>query len=231
MAIVSGLHRPRWPVALSRDRRSLPKLPSAHSEEPGMPRVRGLLVVTFLVASCASCSGSADSPAAETPTGTTTIAPSSPTPTVPSGLATYSADERAAFTAAVSALHHFSTVNDRFLGQGELTKHQADFYRRNSLDWVADWANLSQFVNKKITFDGRPNEVWLRPVSIDLAAKDGYAVEVKRCLDQSGLRVFANGKKIPEPQLKVPHVYRVSVVKRSSETWWRIGQPKQGSTC
>ena len=116
-----------------------------------MPRVRGLLVVTFLVASCASCSGSADSPAAETPTGTTTIAPSSPTPTVPSGLATYSADERSAYQAAISAYAAFTRQNSQFLAQGQTTRAASDFYHRYSINWVEAWANLGQLSNNDVT--------------------------------------------------------------------------------
>jgi hypothetical protein len=150
---------------------------------------------------------------------------------VSSDLATYSPDERAAFTVAIAALHRFVTTSDQFLGQGKLTKRQAAFYRRNSINWVDDWANLSQFVHKQVTYKGTPKEVWLRPVSIELTSKDGQVVEVKRCLDQSNLRVFAAGKRVPQPQLKVPHVYRISIIKKPSETWWRTGLPKQGATC
>jgi hypothetical protein len=128
-------------------------------------------------------------------------------------------------------MHRFSTINDRFLGQGELTRREAAFYRANSVNWVTDWANLSQFVNKEITFKGRPSEIWLRPLSIDLDAKRGQTIELNRCLDQSGLRVFAAGKEVPQPQLKVPHVYRVLMLKKASEAWWRTGLPKQVGRC
>jgi hypothetical protein len=86
-------------------------------------------------------------------------------------------------------------------------------------------------VNSKITFEGTPTEVWLHPVSINLAAPGGQAVEVKRCLDQSRLRVFANGEQVPQPQLGVPHVYRIAIIKKTSQTWWRTGPAKQGAKC
>jgi hypothetical protein len=105
-----------------------------------MPGVRAFLAVTTVVLACASCQGDTE-PTAQAPTETTTPETSSSTPTVPSYLATYGPDERAAFNAAVAAMRRFSAMNDRFLRQGKLTKQQAAFYRRNSVDWVEDWAN------------------------------------------------------------------------------------------
>jgi hypothetical protein len=197
-----------------------------------MPRVRGILAVTFLVASCAACSGTAGESAPNSPTSSTS-APSMPAPTssVPPYLASYSIDQRVAFNDAVDALHRFTTVNDRFLGEGELTKRQAAFYRKHSVDWVGDWATLSQFVNNKVTYEGSPIEVWLRPLSIDLTAKDGQLVRVRRCLDESQLVVFADGEEIAQPQLKNPHVYKVSMIRRPGESWWRVGLPRQGNAC
>jgi hypothetical protein len=196
-----------------------------------MPSVRALVAVAFAMIACASCAPDSDGPTAAPPSKTSTPLTSSPTPTIPADLASFGPDERAAFTAAIAALRQFSTTNDRFLRQGKLTKRQAAFYRRNSINWVDDWANLSQFVNEKITFKGTPIEVWVRPVAIDLVGGDGQVVNVKRCLDQSRMSVYTDGVGVPQPQLKSPHVYRVKLLMRPNETWWRVGLPKQGATC
>lgn len=196
-----------------------------------MPRVRATLAVTILVLTCAACSGKTDNQPVTIPSETATETSASPSPSVPPELANYSAEERAAYAASVSALHRFSDVNDRFLAQGKLTKSQASFYRRYSTDWVADWANLSRLVNEGVTFRGSPTEIWLRPVSIDLIPRDRQVVVVNRCLDQSRLRVFANGVKVPQPQLKVPRAYRVTMVQTAPEPQWRVGLAKQGPPC
>ncbi|MEO5652467.1 MAG: hypothetical protein ABIN79_09040 [Marmoricola sp.] len=199
-----------------------------------MPRLGVLIVGTVLVLTCASCSQDADGPNLGKPTTTTaspSTSPSLPSPTVPADLVKYAPEERAAYAGAVAALRTFSAVSDRFVAQGRLTKDQAAFYRRNSIDWVQDWANLAQLVNERITFKGEPKELWLRPASIDLAAKGGQRVVLRRCLDQRRLRVFADGKAVPQPQLKVPHVYRVTMIKKGAEAKWRTGIPRQGPKC
>jgi hypothetical protein len=196
-----------------------------------MRRLRGALAVSLLVVSCAGCSENAGEAKPPNLPESSTMTQSSPSSPVPSARAKYSAAQRAALTDAVDALHRFTRINDRFLKQGVLTKRQAAFYRKNSTNWVDDWANLSKLVNSRITFKGSSTEVWLRPLSIKLAARNGQRVSVRRCLDESRLRVFADGKEVAQPQLKNPHVYEVSMAKRSGESWWRVGLPQQGETC
>lgn len=196
-----------------------------------MPQIRLRLVATIVVLACAACSD-AGSKAGPTESPQKPVAmPSGSTSSVPSALASYTADQRSAFASAVRALHRFTATNDRFLGQGRLTTRQAAFYRKNSIHWVDDWATLSRFVNSKVTYVGSPTEVWLRPLSIVLSSRRGRVVTVRRCLDASKLRVFADGKAVSQPQLKVPHVYEVSMLMKPGETWWRVGLPKQGPRC
>jgi hypothetical protein len=192
-------------LAISGVGRSLLGAARAYSREPGMPRVGATLAVT--------------------------VSSPSPSPSVPPDLAAYSFDERAAYVASVAALRRFSTVNDRFSAQGKLTKQQARFYRRYSIDWVGNWASQAQLVDNKITVTGEVREVWIRPVDIDLTAGRSQTVVLRRCLDQTQVRVFADRRPVPQPQLRVPHVYRLSMVKRPTEDWWRTGLPKQGDRC
>ncbi len=197
-----------------------------------MRRTRVWFVLTSLLLACASCGGGNSSAGSPPPSPSSSPSPSpSRSQTVPAYLAKYTVQERMAYAEAVAALHRFTRTDDRILGQGKLTSKQAAFYRRNSINWVEDWANLAQLVNKHIVFKGTTKEVWVRPLSINLNANRGELVELRRCLDQSALRVFASGTRVPQPQLKKPHIYGVTLEKRTGDTRWRVGLPKQGATC
>src|SRR6476660_7543168 len=116
-----------------------------------MPRVRGLLAVTLLCLACASCSADSGGSAAEHPSTTATPSPSSPTPTVSPELAAYTADERAAYQAAVRAYSVFTKRNSEFLAKGQTTRLASDYYHRYSIDWVKAWANLARLANNDVT--------------------------------------------------------------------------------
>lgn len=196
-----------------------------------MPRLR-ISLATLVLLACAACSGSADeAPISRPLESSLSSAPTATPSSLPPELAGYSLPEREAFEAAVVALHRFSRASDRFIDQGRLTRPQAAYFRRNSINWVDDWAGLAQLVNGRITMRGDTREKWVRPLRVDLAAGDSEVVVIRRCLDQTSVRVFAEGKRVPQPQLKTPRVYRVTMLKKQSEQWWRTGLPKQGSRC
>ena len=197
-----------------------------------MPRHWIPAVLTVLMLACAGCGKSASDPPLVFPSKSATAAASaSPSASASTGLHGFASSQRAAFTQAVAALQRFSATNDRFIGQGRLTQTQSAFFRKYSIRWTDDWAGLAQLVNGQIRIRGTTHEIWVRPVSIDLQAAAGQVVVIRRCLDQTDVRVFAHGKAVPQPQLKTPRMYRVTMLKRSSEQWWRTGMPKQGAKC
>jgi hypothetical protein len=196
-----------------------------------MPRVRGLLVVTFLVLACASCSGSGHGRSGGPPTSASVSTPSSPTPNVPADLATYSVDERAAYRDAVQAYAAFTKRNSQFLAKGQTTRAASDFYHHYATHWVEAWANLAELANNDVTVSGPTRVVWVHPKRIDLDPSGSAVVVVRRCLDESRLKVTQGGDLVDQPQLKEPHVYQVRLAKKAGEAHWRSGSVKQGAKC
>ena len=195
-----------------------------------MPRL-WIPALAIVLLACAACGGTSDSPPTALHSRSSASGAVTPSPSVPAELAGYDASEREAFGAAVDALHRFSRTSDRFIRQGRLTPDQAKFYRKNSVRWTDDWAALAQLVNGRITMRGAARELWTRPLSIDLNAGADEVVVVRRCLDQTKVRVFAEGKEVPQLQLKTPRIYRVQMLKKQAEDHWRTGLPKQGAPC
>ena len=208
--------------------RSVTAAPCADSEEPGMPRIRLFLAVTLLVLSCASCSRDPGPSRPNSRPSMPTVS-SSPTPTIPPYLASYDSGQRSAYDEALRAHSAFVEHDRQFAAAGKTTKEAAAFYRHNSIDWVSDWAALSQLANNHVTVTGSTIVKWVRPVSIDLEGTGPDVVVLNRCVDSANLVVTQAGKKLDQPNLKVPHVFRVRVEKRSAETWWRVSMASSWS--
>ncbi len=214
--------RPTW--ALSRGNRE-------------MRRTRWMSVfATVITLACASCSLTASDPSG-VPSGSASTSPStsapspSTSPSVAGYLEKYTPGERRTYAAAVRANHRYIKKNDGLLRAGRLTKSAGLFYEKYATDWTVHWAALAQFVNNNVTVRGRARERWVRPARIRLRAPGGVTVILRRCLDERDIRVVQNGKPLAQPQLKSPHIYRVTMVKRRTETWWRAGMPERGATC
>jgi len=203
----------------------------------GMRRTRWMSVfATVMALACASCSLTDSDPsdvASNSPsTSLSTSTPSpSTSPSVAAYLKNYTPAERRAYAAAVRANHRFIKKNDGLLRAGRLTKSAGAFYQRHATDWTVPWTALAQFVNSHVTVRGRARERWVRPARIDVRASAGPTVVLRRCLDERDIRVLQDGKPLAQPHLKVPHTYRVTMVKRRGETWWRAGMPERGARC
>lgn len=196
-----------------------------------MSTVRTLFAVAILVAACAACSGTAGKATpSDFPKPSTSIS-TSPTPSVPPYLAAFTAEERGAYDNALKAHSAFVEQDRQFAAAGKTTKRAAAFYRRNSIDWVSDWASLAQLANNHVIVTGRTTVKWVRPVSIELDGNGADVVVLRRCVDSSSLVVTQNGDGLEQPNLKVPHVFRVRLEKRAAETWWRVGTAKPGAPC
>lgn len=196
-----------------------------------MPRLL-ISLATLVLLACAACGrSSGEAPTSRRLESAPSSASPAPSSSVSPELAGYTLPEREAFEAALVALHRFSRASDGFISQGRLTRSQATYFRRNSINWVDDWAGLAQLVNGRITMRGDTREEWARPSRVDLSAAVGEVVVIRRCLDQTSVRVFADGKRVPQPQLRTPRVYQVKMLKKQSEQWWRTGLPRQGSRC
>lgn len=190
-----------------------------------------VVLATFLVAACASCSNEAGSSALTDAPSASTSAPTAPTSSAPSDLAGYSERERAAYAAAVTEYDSFTKRNDRFYALGRTTLAAKRFYQRYAVDWSTAWGNLAQIANNNVTVRGSTKTVWTKPKSIELGVAKGDVVVLRRCLDESGRTVTQNGKTLNQPQLKHAHIYTVRLEKHRGEQWWRAGIAKQGPTC
>ena len=189
------------------------------------------VVASFLVMTCAGCSneGSAKPPTSSP----TSVAPSASvtSPSVPPELAGFTTAEREAYASAVTAYDDFNKHNDGFYAAGETTRAAKTFFQRYSVDWATSWGNLAQAASNRIRVTGTAHTVWTKPITIELSATKGDSVVVKRCLDESGRIVTQDGATVDQPQFKKPHVYRVRLLKRPGETWWRSGIAVQGQPC
>lgn len=200
--------------------------------ERKMRRIRIVVVVTLLVLACASCGQDHDPPStSKPPSRAPSSASTATTPTVPTYLAKYTPEERSAYTSAVHAYAAFLAHNDRFLRSGQLTRQASNYYHRFAIHWVDPWTALAQQVNNKVMVHGVAKQVSVRPAKVDLSSSKGAVVVLRRCLDSRHVKVLQDGKPAAQPQLKVPHIYRVTLLKRTGETRWRAGMPKQGGTC
>jgi hypothetical protein len=230
MVLGSGQRRSQWGVASPSFGRSVRTAARAYSREPGMPSVRALVAVAF-VFTCASCAQQSDGPSASPASKTSAPPPTSPTPSVPPELTRYTDAERAAYAAAVQAYSEFTQQNSQLLSQGRTTEPASTFYQRYSIDWVEAWANLAKLANNHVTVSGPTRINWVRPKSITLEPSGSAVVVLRRCLDESGLKVMQAGKPLAQPQLAHPHVYQVRLAKNSVEGWWRSGSARQGARC
>lgn len=207
-----------------------PTSPCTYSEEPGVLRI-GVVLATFLVLACASCSDDNAAPVPTPSTHSASSTPSAPTPSVPAELAGFTEDERAAYLVAVDAYADYLHETDRIYAEGKTTAAAKDFYRRYAIDWSTTWGNLAVAVNNGVTITGQTRLVWTRPKSINIGTPAGDIVVIRRCLDESHRVVKQNGAVVEQPQSKDPHVYTVRLEKRAAEDWWRAGIAKLGKTC
>ena len=198
------------------------------SEEPGVLRSR-LVLATFAVAICAACGSNAADPQPTADPSTST--PTAPSSSVPTELAGYTEAERAAYDEAVPAYAAFMTENDKLLAEGKAGAEAVEFFQHNSTNWSQAWDALKQLTDLGVKVTGETRVLWTRPVSIDLGSAARKVIVLERCLDESDRVVTQNGKARPQPQFVEPHVYKVLLVMKRGETWWRAGVAKQGETC
>lgn len=189
-----------------------------------------VVLATLLVLACAACSQNGADPAAPDSPSATTSTPTVPTFSAPPELAGYTAPERHAYAAAVSAYSAFVRRSNHFYAGGQTSVAAKNFYQRYSIDWATAWGNLAQAANNHIRVSGSTRVVWTKPVTIEVGSAH-ETVTMQRCLDESKWVVEQNGKRLAQPQLKTPHVYTVQLERRRGETWWRSGEPKLGATC
>ena len=199
-----------------------------NSEEPGMLRSR-LILVTFLLAVCAACGPKAAHPqptaisSASTPTD-----PSSPASTQ---LAGYTHAERSAYAAAARAYDAFAARNDKIMAEARTTVAARDFYQKYTINWPTAWTSLAQLANNHITISGPTTTKWTRPQTVDLTARSGPTVVLRRCIDETKRVVTQHGNALGQPQFRTPHVYVVTLQQKAGESWWRAGAAKRGATC
>ena len=190
-----------------------------------------LVVATFLVLACASCSDQTAPPTASPSSSEPTTAPSAPTTSASPDVARYSKKERAAYKTAVTEYGAFTKRNDRFYAAGRPTAAAKRFYQRFAVDWSTAWGDLGQAANNKVTVTGSTKIVSTTPRSIELGGAKGDVIVLRRCLDESGRIVTQDGKKLDQPQFADPHFYTIRLERRPGEDWWRSGIAEQGKTC
>jgi hypothetical protein len=188
-------------------------------------------LASFLLLTCAACSGGAVTTEPSNSPSPTTSASSTPTATVPPELASYSEEERLAYDEAVDAYAAYLAETDKIYAKGETTVAAKRFYQRHAIDWSTAWGNLAVVANNGVTVKGETRLVWLRPKVIRLATDAGDVVVIRRCVDESQRVVRQNSKRMAQPQFEKPHVYTVRLERRPAESWWRAGTARLGRTC
>jgi hypothetical protein len=191
-----------------------------------------VVLLGLLATLCAACAAGNGDSSLSAPQRTQTSSPTSPSrDAVPSYLQTYSAEQRTAYAAAVASEAAFDRRNARILAAGKTTKAASAFYHRYSIDWASDWSSLAELANNNATVTGRTKIRWTRPIAIHLPGNGTSVVVLRRCLDQSNLVVTQNGHQLAQPQLKRPRAYKLRLVRRQGEDWWRSGISANGSPC
>lgn len=215
---------------------SVPSITVADSREPGM--LRSLRVVTCVVAlSCAGCSSPNTDPAptvTPSPIETTDPTPSttpSSTPSPEPTLKGFTAEESAAFDAAVASYDKFAQRSDRYYAAGATTNAAKKFFQRFSVDWSRAWGDLAQVANSGVTVTGSTKTVSTKPLTIELDPRSVDVVVLRRCLDESGRVVTQGDTVIDQPQLVLPHFYTIRMEQRPDESRWRSGVAEQEGTC
>lgn len=189
------------------------------------------VLASFLVLTCAACTGGdATSGPSASPSPSTSVA-STPPSTVPPELVGYSEDERVAYDEALAAYADYLAESDKIYAKGETTVAAKRFYQRYAIDWSTAWGNLAVVANNGVTITGEARALWTRPVSIGLTPDAGDVVVIRRCVDESQRVVRQNGKRMAQPQFNEPHVYTVRLEERPNEDWWRAGTAKLGRPC
>jgi hypothetical protein len=188
-------------------------------------------LASFLVLTCAACSGGGATTGPSNSPSPGTSAASTPTATVSPELAAYSEEERLAYDEALDAHAAYLAKTDKIYAKGETTVAAKRFYQRHAVDWSTAWGNLALVANNGVTIRGETRVVWIRPKSIRLATAAGDVVVIRRCVDESQRVVRQNGKRMAQPQFEEPHVYTVRLERRPAESWWRVGTARLGRTC
>jgi hypothetical protein len=188
-------------------------------------------LASFLVLTCAACSGEGVTTGPSISPSPSTSAASTLTSTVPPELAGYSEEERLAYDQALDAYAAYLAETDNIYAKGETTAAAKRFYQRNAIDWSTAWGNLALVANNGVTIKGETRVVWVRPKTIRLATAAGDVVVIRRCVDESQRVVRQNGKRMAQPQFEEPHVYTVRLERRPAESWWRAGTAELGRTC
>ncbi|MGE0170446.1 hypothetical protein [Nocardioides sp.] len=131
----------------------------------------------------------------------------------------------------MAAYTQFVDADQRFVAAGKTTNEAASFYRRRSIDWVHYWATLAQLGQGGVTISGETVTVWMRPEDVTVGSTGNYVVLLRRWVDASALVVKQDGREVEQPNLQKPHVLHIRLERRQSETWWRVGSPRQCKPC
>jgi hypothetical protein len=180
------------------------------------------VIATITALSLASCSSS-DPPSTEpTPTISVTNTSPVPTPTVPAYLATYTVDEREAFSDAVEGVRHQLGVVARVNERGKADARARRLLRSVDFDtqFSADWRVLEGFFTNRFHTVGVTELVSAEPTRIDVSADQGASVTLKACVDSSPVRVFNQaGDEIEVAGRRGPGPVTLQVDRFPNEPW------------
>ena len=181
---------------------------------------------------CSACNGKPD--AGMTPTGSPTPslsdASESPTQVVPTYLQDLTHRQRSAFSGALRAYHAFLAEQSKIVTSGKATPAARLYYQRRTADWQTYWATLQQRVADGISIRGTGRVIRVRPGNIRLHADDTGTVGLQVCGSSKGVRVFDDGKELPQPTAE-PRTVKVAMVKLHGESGWRVLYERAGARC
>ena len=153
--------------------------------------VMGLALV-LLAAS--GCDGGSDEPGQTAPTSSPTLpsVTASPSPTMPTGLETYSPEQQALYRDAVVALNRYIHVVDAVNGRGVADK-KADRRIRavaGPAQFPTVWQRLLGFSTNGFHTAGRTLLSGVTPKRIATTPDGSASVNVRACTDPTGVRVL-----------------------------------------
>jgi hypothetical protein len=131
-----------------------------------------------------------------TPNASTSSAPASasPSPSVPSWQAKYSAREVAAYEAALDVWERYQRDSEPFWAKGRSTPAAEDVFRRYWVPWQVMNDLLARFEASDVRVEGLGRVLWSKPVRVSVGSRGGGSITIRQCVSGRGIRTYQGGK-------------------------------------
>lgn len=189
-------------------------------------RVVLLLAGAGLALSLAACTGGGPDPTPEPSPAPSTSA----SPTAPSWEAQYSAEELAAYKAAVARLNAYEQESAPLWEAGVVTPVSKKLFQKYFTLWQSPLADLEFYEKNKLTRIGSLKVLSSEATRIKLSS-DGGSLTVRQCTNPSGITISQAGKPV-EPEKNGPQ-FREVTFDRVAGKWmlFQIVESKGDQPC